>query len=484
MKRIFIIFNKLKARVSKVPKPIIASFVFIFASILTQGIGIITMPIFTRLLSTKDMGILAIFNSWTGVLGIISGLALSSGSFSVAMNEFKEQRDQYISSILTLSTLSTSIMAIIFIIFKGYITKILGIPITLIYIMLFNFVLSPATVFWILKERYEYRYKKVAIVSFISALTSSLVAILAVYYFREYEVSLAIVRILTAYTVTLSIALFFYIKLLRKGQVYYSKKYWSFALKFSFPLIIHSLAKQILDVSDRIMIQKFLGLSAAGIYGILYIISSLSLIIWSAINASLVPYMFSKLGSENDEANQLKKIVNNIVLFYAVACIGMILIAPELMSVLATKEYSEAIFLIPPVAAGIFFTSLYNIFSNVLLFYKKSSSIMFSTLIAALANLILNYIFIPRAGLIAAAYTTLFSFVLLTVLQYLLMSLIIRSTNQFDIKFLLLISLVVILFAFVTPILYQYQTLRYMFLTTILMIVILKRNVFLKLVKK
>ena len=53
---------------------------------------------------------------------------------------------------------------------------------------------------------------------------------------------------------------------------------------------------------------------------------------------------------------------------------------------------------------------LYNVIVPSEYYTKKTTYIMFGTMIAAVINLITNYIFIKAYGYIAAAYTTLFSY--------------------------------------------------------------------------
>ena len=63
-------------------------------------------------------------------------------------------------------------------------------------------------------------------------------------------------------------------------------------------------------------------------------------------------------------------------------------------------------------------TSLSNMYSNVLVFYKKTKYIMFAAIGAAVVNIALNLVAIPVFGYGAAAYSTLFSYVVLAVSQY------------------------------------------------------------------
>jgi hypothetical protein len=59
------------SRYRQMPKGVKASFWTIVSSILLKGIGFITLPIFTRLLTTSEYGILSIYSSWVSLLSIL-----------------------------------------------------------------------------------------------------------------------------------------------------------------------------------------------------------------------------------------------------------------------------------------------------------------------------------------------------------------------------------------------------------------------------
>lgn len=71
----------------------------------------------------------------------------------------------------------------------------------------------------------------------------------------------------------------------------------------------------------------------------------------------------------------------------------------------------------PPIAAGVFLTSISNLYSNILVYYKKTKYIMFAAIAAAVVNVALNLVAIPLFGYGAAAYTTLASYIILAVSQ-------------------------------------------------------------------
>ena len=98
-----------------------ASVVYIIVSLINKGIGIITVPIFTRLLTVEEMGTVTTWISWMTMLLPITSLSLASGSMYIAMNEYKgNERQKYQSSVLSLATISSVLCLIVYLIFSDF----------------------------------------------------------------------------------------------------------------------------------------------------------------------------------------------------------------------------------------------------------------------------------------------------------------------------------------------------------------------------
>ena len=248
-----------------------------------------------------------------------------------------------------------------------------------------------------------------------------------------------------------------------RGKKVYSKEYWKMSLAISIPLVGYNVAGQILNVSDRMMISRMVNNSAVGIYSTLYTVSSLSLMVWQAINASFVPYLFQNI--EKKEHN-VKKIANMLMATYAAIAILLTYFAPEIVRILATEEYYEAIYIMPPIAAGVFFTSYSHLYSNIAVYYKKTKYVMYPAIIAACINLGLNYVCIKLFGYMAAAYTTLASYIVLAALQAFWSKKVCEENKNpisviFDNKFMLILALITIGASLIGLLLYSNTIIRY-----------------------
>ena len=390
-----------------------ASVVYTLASLLTRGLAIITTPIFTRMMTSAEIGTVTLYNSWYSMISAVATLSLTSGGFQLAMKEYEGRRDQYMSSVLSITSLVALLIGGIYFVAPEFWKEQLGLSHELIILMIIGFLFAPARDFWLAKQRYEYKYRGVGILSFATGILASAFSVFVVVLLNSRGSDrIAEGRLFANSFVIYGTACIIWLYVFVKGKTFFSKEYWKFSLSISIPMVGYSIARQVLEVSDRTMISRFVGDSEVGIYGLLYSVSALSLLVWNAINASFVPYLYQNMEKKEKEKS-IQTMASGLLGTYALAAVAITFFAPEIVKILATEEYYQAIYIAPPIAAGVFLTSVSHMYSNILLFYKKSQAIMLISITAAVTNVLLNFIFIPMYGYMAAAYTTLISYIIL-----------------------------------------------------------------------
>ena len=453
-----------KNMIKKIPAGAKSAVVYTASTVLTRGLAIVTVPIFTRLMTTEQIGVVNIYNSWYSLISAFATLSLTSGGFAVAMKDYADSRDEYESSVLSLTSIVAILIALIYAIAPVFWQKTLGLSNALIIMMLIGFFVSPARTFWLARQRYEYKYKLAGAVSILTAIVASVFSVIAVVSASSRGVeNTAFLRLLANYIVIYGAAAVIWIYVMLKGRTLYNKEYWKMSLAISIPLIGYNIAGQILNVSDRMMISSLVNNSAVGIYGTLYTVSSLSLLFWQAINASFVPYLFQNIEKKEHD---IKRISNLLMMAYAVLAVVLTYFAPEIVRILATSEYYEAIYIMPPIAAGVFFTSYANLYSNIAVYFKKTKYVMYPAIVAACINLGLNYVCIKIFGYMAAAYTTLVSYIVLAALQAFWSKKVCEENNNpiggiFDNKMMLILAIVTIIASLIAIPLYSNTILRY-----------------------
>lgn len=197
--------------------------------------------------------------------------------------------------------------------------------------------------------------------------------------------------------------------------MFFNREYLLYALKISAPLVLHGIALNILSQSDLTMITWLADSSQAGLYSLIYNFSMIATVITTSLDGVWIPWFTEKLKlRQTDEINER---VTDYINLMAIALIGVILISPEVVKILASRQYWDGISIIPPIVIANYLVFAYTLYVNIEHFYKRTIYITINTLIAASSNIILNYIFIPKFGYVAAAYTTVASYLLAFILH-------------------------------------------------------------------
>ena len=138
-------------------------------------------------------------------------------------------------------------------------------------------------------------------------------------------------------------------------------------------------------------------------------------VITTSLDGVWVPWFTKQMS--NKGYKEINKVAVDYVnlMTYAMCC--LIMVAPEVVKILASKPYWEGIVIIPPVVLSNYIIFVYTMYVNVEHYYKKTVRISLYTAVAAVINLVLNYIFIPYFGYVAAAYTTIVSYVVALILH-------------------------------------------------------------------
>jgi O-antigen/teichoic acid export membrane protein len=471
--------NKLLERFKGASPAAKATMSLLFANLVLKGLSMISGPIFTRIMSQEQYGIVSTFLSWQSLLGVIVTLNLSQGVFNNGMLDFKENRSEFQFALLSITVVCSAVFFMLFLLFNKQFYDLFEMPSILIYMMMLYFLFIPAYQFWGGQQRYEYKYKALTLVTIGLGVFSLVFGIIFVIYAPD-DLA-AITRLCAMEGVNTAVGAYFFFHIAIKAKFKIRLDYCLYALKFNVPLIPHYMSMYILASSDRIMIAKMVDTASTAIYSVSYTIASIIQIFWSSIEASLSPWIYEKLDA-NDK-KPVRKLTAQVILLFAVLCLGCTLFAPEIMVILAPSSYRNGIYVIPSVAAGVFFIAVYSLYMRMELFYKKTGFATVSSTCAAVANIVLNIIFIKKFGFLAAGYTTMFCYALLSFFHYMN----VRSNgfdDTLDNRTIAAISVAVIALSLFITVLYSYAVIRYILIIVFVVCVIVKRKDIISIIKK
>lgn len=458
----------LREKYTKMPLPAKASIWFVICSVVQKGIAFLTTPIFTRLLTTDEYGMVSIFNSWHSILTMILTLQLSSGVFYKAMVKYEKERDAYTSSMLFLTSCLTVIGYIIYFPFRKPLNAFLGMDTWLTSAVFIEIFFSEAISFWSIRHRFEYEYKTVIGYTLLSSVLGTAVSLALVVLMPEHRVYAKVGGTLIVH---MAIYTLLYLKIMKRGKKLVWLSAWKYALGYNIPLIPHYLSHQVLGQADRIMINSICGSAYTAMYTVAYQISMVLNIVTNAICNSFTPWAYMKLKEKDG------KDIGNLTLIIEIAtglvCFFFTLFGPEFIYIMGGDAYKEAIWVVPPVCMSILYIMIYSLISTVTFYYEKTKEIAICSCVAAGANLILNALFIPIFGMAAAGYTTLVCYALFCCMHCYLVEKICKEENienPFKMKTMWMISIMFVFMSILCEIVYNYTILRYMLIVIIAVI--------------
>lgn len=447
---------------------------YTIANFILRGAVFLTTPIFTRILSKSDVGIFSNYSSWISILIIIFTLEIPA-SLNLARFDFKDKLDEYISSSLLLSTCFTISFFVIGFIFKDFFIHYIGVSDSAYYLIFLYILLFPALEMYQLKWRIQYKYKMSVLLSILSTVLSLVFSLLLTFLIDNKLNG----RIYGFYLPVVVIDLVFYIYIFVRCP-HINFRYWPYILKISFPLVWHLLATQLLQSSDRIMITNMCGEEYNAIYTVAGTCSIIPQVLWASMNNAWSPWAYEQM--ELREYDKLRKASKPYSLFFGLITFALLLIGPEILFLLGGDDYMIGLNLMPVLIISYVFQFMYSLFVNIEFYHRKQYIIALSTIIAAVVNIALNFIFIPIFGYEVAAYTTLVGYILMFLIHFCVVKFYLKAnwySNGFILLFLLFSLLLIPLFV----LLYNFRIARYVFIAVLALLTIVLIVVNIKTIK-
>lgn len=464
------------------PIQVKASLWFLVCSFLQKGIAFLTTPVFTRIMTPEEYGSYSVFTSWQGVFLVFVSLNLYAGCFTRGLVKYEDERPQFVSSFQGLSFTLAVIWTGIYVIFKDFINDMTGLTTVQMLCMLILIWLTNIFCFWSAEQRVDFKYRALVALTLVVSVANTGFGIVFVY-FAEDKVT---ARILSMVLVELIAYFGLFISQFKKGKQFFNKKFWKYALRFNIPLVPHYLSSTVLNSADRIMIGDMVGDYEAGIYNLAYQVSMVMTLFNTALTQTIEPWLYKKINKK--EIGSISSVIYPALIGIAGLNILLISFAPEAVAIFAPEEYKDAIYIIPPVAMSGFFMFLYFFFAVFEFYYKKTKFIAGATMVGAVLNIVLNYMFIDWFGYMAAGYTTLVCYIIYAVCHYIGMNRTckdnIDNVRPYKTKTLLLISLVFMGIGFIFLFTYNYPVIRYALLLTIVVVTIIMRKKIFSFVKE
>jgi len=371
-------------------------------------IPFLLLPLITTYLTPVEFGTYGIYQVFVSFLSPVISMSLQTNITRNFFKVSKEEMSRIISSLFLILTINIVIAMIIILIASFFLEDFFNIPKRIVYILPLLIYIQTINIFNLTILRNEEKALKYGIIQIMLTLINyvTLVFMLLSLHFGwlSFVYSAVIAHFIVAVYSLLAIKKEFFI-----GFDFFSLKN---IYAVSIPLIFHSLGGGIIAISDRLFIEKMMGLKEVGIYTIASQFGMIVMIVTNIIMTTINPWLYKKLAQ--DDQLVVKKMYLLMLGFtflgLAISCISIIV-----FPIIIDKQYHSATNIILALSIVYILRGFYQIFHTVIVHEGKTKFLMYITFGGAIINIFLNYFLIPLYGLMGAISATLTSYLFIVI---------------------------------------------------------------------
>lgn len=395
---------------------------YMLGAMIPMLLNLFKTPIFTRHYSTEDFGYLGLIMTTFGYLSTISFSWLASCIWRY-YNEFKKRIGLHVlySNILFLFILSSFLILIL----------------TLIMLTIFHY------------KEMDFIVLKLTFLAFLHFCTKELLALYMVIvrikgFARTYNYLLILqvflafallllfafvlkmdisAMILSSLLIDCCIILVLIIRLIKHRQLksislkLVSRRITKIMFSYGSVTLVAALFLMLIVSSDRYIIAMYDTISNVGIYTKVYDISQLSIMAFAFVYFNTInPRMIKELTYNFKNADQLLVKYLYAFLFFGIPVTTLSSIySKEIVQILLGEDFRSGYIIMPSVFFSALISGLVKFYENKLKFANKTLFIARVFGISLMMNLLMNFLFVPKFGYIAAAYSTLVTYIFILV---------------------------------------------------------------------
>jgi O-antigen/teichoic acid export membrane protein len=388
-----------------------------------QLFSLITFPIFTRVFTKEQYGMLGLVTTTMFFAVALAKAGLSDGiiRFYKEYSKVPEKKEIFSSTVMArgfvLSVLTVSAYILIFPLFQRYL-KINPHYTACFMIMALYLLINPLNIIVMRMLRVNDKTIFINVINIVGkSISVGLSLIFLIYVFRAfYGYFIGVV----AAELIMSVILFtWFFKHYKVTRSLVSRELSLKLIKFGAPLLLSELSFLLMAFSDRYLIVAILGEQALGLYSVGYNIAMyIGDTIMFSLSYAMVPIYVEIYGEEGREKTEafLRKCLRYLLVAIIPMWFGYMAISKELFITLASAKYAAAATFSPLILLAHFFMATVAIF-NAGFYLKKKTMLTFLIIFSAIIlNIGLNLILLKRLELMGASISILVSCIFMVIL--------------------------------------------------------------------
>ena len=387
--------------------------VYSIGSISQGALFVLLFPIYTSFLSPQDFGIIGLMAITVSLLTrFVSALINSAFTRFYYAPEYKEKNGVLLFNLFLWALLTIACCAAIFWGISEYLAGVLLQDRNLAYLLkiyaLILFLQPISSLFLCLLRMLE-KAKYSVFTSISSLLISAGLTLYLLTILKKGVLSLIVGNLLSLIVTVIMILPVF----INRATFRLSHTVLIPPLKYAYPLLLSEYSNLFIQSGDRYVLRIFGSVSMVGVYTFGYQIAGiLQTALVTPIKQALQPIVLKQ--EEDPEAIRhfLRVGATYFYLIGCAACLLISLFSREILMLFARKEVFWGAWVIVPIITYSYVQhGLGNFVGWGMGLMKKSFHISGTVLVAASVNIGLNFLFVPRWGMLGAAFATVLSYI-------------------------------------------------------------------------
>jgi len=395
------------------------------STIVGRFLTFLLTPLYTHLLPTEDLGIVAMLYAYIALLNVVYGYGMES-AFMKYVSTLEEGNRRQVFSVPMISVASSSLL------FSGILwanasvlARLTGLPegmhdlVRYAAAILFLDALAVIPFAALRMDRNARRFAAIKIIGIVINVLANLWLLIGL--------RMGVEGVFTAGVISSAATLLLLVPTIvhRLGLTWNGRLYREL-LRFGLPYIPSGLASMMIQVIDRPILESLKGASAVGVYQANYRLGIFMMLLVSMFDFAWRPFFLAH-ASDPDARPLFARIMTYFVLLATGIFLLLSFFLGDLVRLplfagkpLIAEPYWGGLSIVPVVLLAYLFLGVYNNLMAGVYIEKRTYLLPIVTGAGAAANVLANYLLIPSLDLMGAALATLTSYAVMAGLLYLL----------------------------------------------------------------
>jgi len=390
------------------------STIYGMGGVLNKFIGFFLLPIYTRLLTPADYGILSLLGVTSSLATIVAQLGLGTAIFREIIYEGSDEPSVESTTLYFLLGESALFFGVLIAISPEVSTLIFGTT-DWAYLLRLAFLSDWVGVVEVVFNARLRARAQSSLYSLLTVARFTVGILLNLYYIAVLRRGVEGLIVAALISDALFAALYF-ILLARDLRRTFSLPILRRMLTFGIPLVPVGLSSLLLTMADRYFLKHFSTIAQVGLYSLGYNIGMILNLVEQAFQLAWPPHRFS-IAKQPNAKHQFARILTYYLLAYGFLAMVLSLLAKELLMIMTTPKFYPAATVVPLIALSYVFSGVRHMTNTGLAILNKNYYVPPIIVGSALLNLALNYLLIPHYGMIGAAWATILSYLAIVIIQ-------------------------------------------------------------------